>query len=145
MKVKIKLLEETAKLPKYATESSAGMDLVATSRNIVTNEGGMLKYIEYGTGIALEIPKGFAGFIFPRSSISNTGFSLANSIGLIDSDYRGELKIRLYQPSSGNGPYEVGDRIAQLLIMPYPDVQLVEAKELASTERAEGGYGSTGK
>ena len=121
------------------------MDLVATSREIATSTDGSLRYIEYGTGIAMEIPKGFAGLVFPRSSISKTGYSLANSIGLIDSDYRGEIKIRLYPTSTGLGPYEIGDKVAQIVIMPYPDVQFKEVKELTSTERAEGGFGSTGK
>lgn len=145
MKVNILKLVKEAVIPQYSTEGAAGMDLVATSREIVVSEDGSLRYIEYGTGIALEIPKGFAGLVFPRSSISKTGYSLANSIGLIDSDYRGEIKIRLYPTSTGLGPYEVGDRVAQIVIMPYPDVHFEEVKELTTTERAEGGFGSTGK
>ena len=86
MKVNILKLVKEAVIPQYSTEGAAGMDLVATSREIATSTDGSLRYIEYGTGIAMEIPKGFAGLVFPRSSISKTGYSLANSIGLIDSD-----------------------------------------------------------
>lgn len=145
MKVNILKLVKEAVIPQYSTEGAAGMDLVATSREITASTDGSLRYIEYGTGIAMEIPKGFAGLVFPRSSISKTGYSLANSIGLVDSDYRGEIKIRLYPTSTGLGPYEIGDKVAQIVIMPYPDVQFNEVKQLTTTERAEGGFGSTGK
>ena len=154
MKVRIKKLNPTATVPTYAKSGDAGMDLVATSIISDTPE-----QITYGMGIALEIPEGFVGLIFPRSSIRKTGLQLSNSVGVIDSGYRGELqatfnkvfgsermydemKVKEIQP---NEYYKVGDRIAQIMIIPYPPIEFVEADELSNTERGEGGFGSTGK
>ena len=154
MRVKIKKISPNAIIPSYAKEGDAGMDLVATSIISDTPE-----QITYGMGIALEIPEGFVGLIFPRSSIRKTGLQLSNSVGVIDSGYRGELqatfnkvfgsermydemKVKEVQP---NEYYKVGDRIAQIMIIPYPPIEFVEADELSNTERGEGGFGSTGK
>ena len=135
MKLKIKKLEEKAPLPSYARDGDAGMDLVAMS---MKNAG---HYIEYGTSLALEIPEGYAGFLFPRSSISNTGHQLLNSVGVIDSGYRGEVKVRLSWTTLNT--YKVGDKIAQLVILKLPSVDIEEVDELDVSERNEGGFGST--
>lgn len=156
MKIKVKKLHENAVVPKYATSGSAGMDLVATSRTI--DEYGNLVY---GIGLAFEIPKGYVGLIFPRSSVSKHPLSMKNCVGVIDSDYRGEVTVkfglfahkfveksngRIVADSCGSGHiYEVGDRVAQIIIIPYPEIAFEEAEELSKTERGSGGYGSTGK
>lgn len=141
MKLKIKKLHPDAVIPSYAKPGDAGLDLVATT-------GGHIHYsmVEYGTGIAVEIPAGYVGLIVPRSSISEHGMTLANSVGIIDSGYRGEIKVRFrfrYMLSKKE-PYAVGDRIAQLVIVPCPPVVIEEVDELSKTERGSGGFGSTG-
>lgn len=143
--VKIKKLSEKAIIPKYATEGSAGMDLTATSEKIVID--GSNTYIEYGTSLAFEIPKGFVALLFPRSSISsNTTLTLSNSVGMLDSDFRGEVTFRFRNLVFGTGKkYKVGDRIGQILIIPYPYIEFQEVSELGDTNRGSGGYGSTGK
>ena len=143
MKVKIKRLHEDAVIPKYAKPGDAGMDLTAIS---LEREGEL---VCYNTGIALEIPDGYVGLIYPRSSVYKTGLRLCNSVGVIDSGYRGEIKFKFELTSasliSGRGaPYKVGDRIGQLIIIPFPQIQFEEASKLSSTERGKGGYGSTG-
>jgi len=103
--------------------------------------------VVYGTGLAIEIPEGHVGLIFPRSSNSKTDLYLTNHVGVIDSGYRGEIMFK-YRPIDGllNAKvYQIGDRVGQLMILPYPAVELVEAAELSSSERGEGGFGSTGK
>jgi len=137
MKVKIKKLHPEAKVPTYAKEGDAGLDLVATSMKLDPG------FTEYGVGLAVEIPVGHVGLIFPRSSISAKDQQLANSVGVIDSGYRGEIKLRFVD----RGPlaYEVGDKIAQLVVLPYPKVEVEEVSELSSTDRGDGGFGSTGK
>ena len=139
MQVKVKKLHEGAVIPKYAKDGDAGLDLIATKIISETD-----KDITYGTDIALEIPHGFAGFIFPRSSIRKYGLVLANSVGVVDSGYRGEIQIS-FKKTSQISHYNIGDKIAQLIILPYPSIELVEAEELSDTERGEGGFGSTGK
>lgn len=138
MNLKIKKLSESAVLPSYASDGDAGMDLVAVSVDKSNN-----KYWEYSTGLALEIPKGFVGLLFPRSSISKTSHSLRNSVGVIDSGYRGEVKIRMSMDHSSS-QYKEGDRIAQLIIVALPWIEVEEVKELSSSQRGEGGFGSTG-
>lgn len=136
MKVKFKKLHPNAVVPKYAKEGDAGLDLVATS--IKLDPG----FTEYGIGLAMEVPKGHVGLIFPRSSISAKDQQLANSVGVIDSGYRGEVKLRFVD----RGPlsYDVGDKIAQLIIIPIPTVEIEEVDVLSSSDRGEGGFGSTG-
>jgi dUTP pyrophosphatase len=143
--VRIKKLNEKAVLPKYATDGSAGMDLTATSEKIVIDGGNT--YVEYGTSLAFEIPKGFVALLFPRSSISsNTTLSLSNSVGVLDSDYRGEVTFRFRNLSFGAGKkYKIGDRIGQILVIPYPSIEFEEVSELNDTDRGSGGYGSSGK
>ena len=134
-----KLYPETVS-PKYAKRGDAAMDLVAVSKT--ENK----TYIEYGTGIAVEIPEGYVGLIFSRSSISKYNLQLANGVGVIDSGYRGEIKIRFkIEKVSEPIVYEVGDRVAQLMVLPYPEVSFMEVEGLTTTERGEGGFGSSGK
>ena len=138
MKVRIKKLNENAVIPSYAKDGDAGMDVVATR---IINE--RLDSITYGTDIALEIPEGFVGLIFPRSSIRKTDLILSNSVGVIDSGYRGEIQATFKR--SGVYAYAVGDRICQIMIIPHPPIEFEEADELSDTERGDGGFGSTGK
>jgi dUTP pyrophosphatase len=141
MKVKIKKLHPNAVIPQYAKESDAGLDLVATS--IL---GDTDTQITYGLGIALEIPEGFVGLVFPRSSIRKTELNLSNSVGVIDSGYRGELQAtfnKIYGKDSES--YKVGDRVCQIIIIPHPQVDLLEVDELSDSDRGTGGFGSTGK
>lgn len=141
MKVRIKKLSENAVIPKYAKKGDAGMDLYATE--IISED---VTQVTYGTGIAIEIPEGFVGYVFPRSSIRKTTLSLSNSVGVIDSGYRGEIQVTFRRPNIINNiEYVVGDRIAQIVIMPVPYVEFEETNELSDSERGEGGFGSTGK
>lgn len=141
MKLKVKRLSDKAVLPKYALEGDAGMDLVATSREIVDN--GDHGYVEYLTDLAFEIPEGYYGDVRPRSSISKTGMILANSPCTIDSNFRGNFSVR-FKWIPKTKMYEVGDRICQLVVLPYPHIEIEDAAELSVTNRGEGGYGSTG-
>lgn len=141
MQVKFKRITNNAKLPSYAKAGDAGLDLTATSKKVDPNTGNLV----YGTGIAVEIPEGFVGLVFPRSSVVKTPLFLSNSVGVIDSGYRGEIQLFFtagHRPGKG---YEIGDRIGQLVIIPYPTIEAVEANELSSSERGEGGFGSSGK
>ena len=150
LEVKIKKLHKDAVIPKYETTGSVGMDLTATSKEY--DEYGN---VVFGTGIAIQIPDGYYADLRPRSSISKYDLVLANSVGTIDADYRGELILK-FKPSLrkstwNNGVYEtdevkeynVGDRIAQIVILPYPKVSFVEVDELSKTDRGTGGFGST--
>ena len=138
MKVRIKKLNPNAVIPTYAKDGDAGMDVVATR---IINE--RLDSITYGTDIALEIPEGFVGLVFPRSSIRKTDLILSNSVGVIDSGYRGEIQATFKR--SGLTKYAVGDRGAQIMIIPHPPIEFEEADELSDSERGNGGFGSTGK
>jgi dUTP pyrophosphatase len=138
IKLKIKKLDDRATIPSYAKKGDAGIDLVATT--MISNG----YFIEYGTDLAIEIPEGYVGYIFPRSSISKTDHYLRNSVGVIDSGYRGEIKIRMSIPELGSKQYINGDKIAQLIIMKLPWVDIEEVDELSETDRGEGGFGSTG-
>ena len=144
MKVKIKKIHPDAVIPSYAKNGDAGMDLVATS--II---GETLGSITYGLGIALEIPEGFVGLVFPRSSIRKTNLQLSNSVGVIDSGYRGELQATFNKIQGIDNvereSYKVGDRVCQIMIIPHPTIEFNEVNELSNTERGEGGFGSTGK
>jgi len=140
MKVKIKKLSPEAVIPTYAKDGDAGMDLIATS--IISDTQFQ---ITYGLGVAMEIPKGFVGLVFPRSSIRKTGLELSNSVGVIDSGYRGELQATFNKNEGPIEKYQIGDRIAQIMIIPHPPIQFEEVEELNNTERGEGGFGSTGK
>ena len=143
MKVNIKKLHSDAVIPTYAKEGDAGMDLVATSIISETHT-----QITYGLGVALEIPNGFVGLVFPRSSIRKTRLQLSNSVGVIDSGYRGELQATFNKITTTlenqKNDYKVGDRVAQIMIIPHPSIDFQEVEYLSNTQRGEGGFGSTG-
>lgn len=141
MIVKFKKLDPKAVTPAYSKAGDAAMDLTAISLSKVDKDA--FGYLEYGTGLAFEIPEGHVGLLFPRSSISNSGLILTNSVGVIDSGYRGEVKFR-FKHIPDTAFYKVGDRVGQIMIIPYPQIELQEAEELSETDRAEGGFGSTG-
>lgn len=139
LKIKFKKLNPNAVTPKQGTSGAAGFDLTAVWLEATETT------LKYDTGIAVEIPPGCVGLVFPRSSVCKTGLSLANSVGVIDSDYRGSISFVFYKPMPCIAPYLPGDRIGQLVIVPIPEVEYVEVEELSETERGAGGYGSTGK
>jgi dUTP pyrophosphatase len=143
LSIKIKKLHPNAVIPTYSKEGDAGMDLVATE---ILNE--TTEQVNYGTGIALEIPYGYVGLVFPRSSIRKYDLSLTNCVGVIDSGYRGEIQATFKKTNWLKGDssekYKVGDRIAQIIILPYPRIQFVESNQLSDTDRGNGGFGSTG-
>ncbi len=137
MNVKIKKLHELVEIPTYAQPGDAGLDLTAV--DITTDEYGNAVI---HTGLAVEIPEGYVGLVFPRSSISKYDMHLRNSVGVIDSGYRGEIIVKFgYKPEGTL--YKMGDKIAQLIILPYPQITFEEVTELSETERGEGGFGST--
>lgn len=155
MEIRIKKLKENVVIPSYAKNGDAGMDLTATSK-WYDNNGNTC----YGTGLAFEIPEGYFGLLVPRSSNAKTDLRLTNSAGILDSGYRGEVMFKFrndnyskldgrYCPMMGevsfNNEYEIGDRIGQILILPYPKISFLEVDKLSETERGEGGYGSSGK
>lgn len=173
LKVKIKKLHKDAVIPSYAHSTDCGLDLTAVSKTF--DEYGN---VVYGFGLAFEIPEGYAGFIFPRSSNHKSGLLLTNSVGVIDAGFRGEVtakfasRIKMVRPTklwdrlrwfwgcemrgsysnittndifNKGTNYNIGDRVAQMVILPYPKVEFVEVDELSETERGTGGYGSTGK
>ncbi len=138
LKIKIKKLHKDSVIPSYSKPGDAGLDLTAISES--WNEDDSM--VTYDTGLAVEIPEGHVGLLFPRSSVSKTRLNLANSVGVIDSGYRGSIMLKFRFLESG-GVYNVGDRVGQLLILPYPAIEFEEVEELSSTERGEGGFGST--
>lgn len=189
MKVKFKKNHPDAVIPSYAKLGDAGMDLTAISKSEVESEGGW--FTEYDTGLSVEIPNGYVGLIFPRSSQSNVNQLLTNHVGVIDSKYRGSIQFRFkkivpgfekielkdefvfeekkflwwkwkdfrkdlpdrYEGNEekfniiekGLKTYHIGDRIGQLIIIPYPNIEPIEVDQLSETERGSGGFGSTGK
>ena len=138
MKIHFKKLVPEAQQPKFGKPADAGADLVATT---MSNHDD---HLVYGVGLAVEIPEGMVGLVFPRSSIRQTDLFMANSVGVIDSGYRGEIIVTFNIKKGATRWYQVGDRIAQLVIMPVPLVKYVEVDELSETERGIGGHGSTG-
>ena len=146
MIVKFKKLHPNAVIPQYAKPGDAGLDLVATS--LILDENNNLVY---GTGLAIEIPTGYVGLIFPRSSNSKKDLILTNHVGVIDSSYRGEIIFKYKSTLCSSGQYitgknyEVGDKVGQLILFPYPQVTIEEVEELTETERGTNGFGSTGK
>lgn len=163
MKVRFKKLTENAVMPMKAHASDAGFDLVATRVEPDVENGAIV----YGTGIAVEIPKGHVGLVFPRSSIYKKDLSLTNGVGVIDSGYRGEIMLK-FKGAINLGrrpnwverlalrmgyvkryrqmprPYHVGERIGQLVIMPYPEIEFEKVDELSKSDRGTSGYGSSG-
>jgi dUTP pyrophosphatase len=138
MKIKFKKLSEDAVSPTRAKPGDAGADLTATSMNHYPD------YTEYGTSIAVELPEGHVGLVFPRSSVSGKELILANSVGVIDEQYRGEIKLRFKRTKDGAKQYLPGERVGQLVIVPFVAAEYEEAEELSETERGEGSFGSSG-
>lgn len=154
MKVRIKKLYNDSILPTKAHDTDAGYDLYAHSMNY-DNDGNVV----YGCGIAFEIPKGYVGFVFPRSSNAQKDLLLSNSVGVVDSGFRGEISFKfkqhwsfatMWEPSvylrrNKDRDYRVGERIGQIVIMPYPEIELVESDSLSDSDRGTDSYGSSGK
>lgn len=136
-----KRLHPEAVIPTYAKPGDAGMDLTAI--NIISETDDQ---ITYGTGLAVEIPEKHVGLIFPRSSVRKYNLQLSNSVGVVDSGYRGEIQFTFNKLKGAQSVcYQPGDRIGQLIVLPFPPIWFTAVEELSSTERGEGGFGSTGK
>lgn len=143
MQLKFKKLSEKATLPVRAHKSDAGLDLTTTGISSVINECGQLMLV-YHTGLAVEIPDGYVGLLFPRSSIYKKSLMATNSVGVIDSGYRGEIMMVLKATTDVvPAVYKEGERFAQLVIVPIPEIEVVEAEELSESDRGTDGYGST--
>ena len=141
MVLKIKKLTSNAIIPTYGTEFSAGADLYSTE-NLTIKPGEM---VLVKTGLSMEIPNGYVGLIYARSGLATKrGLAPANKVGVIDSDYRGEIMVALYNHSKQEQTVQEGERVAQIVITPYLKVDYQEVEELESTIRGEGGFGSTG-
>ncbi|MBQ7412211.1 MAG: dUTP diphosphatase [Clostridia bacterium] len=144
MKVKLKKLNENAIIPTYGSPFSAGADLYACIDEDITIKAGETAFI--GTGLAMELESGYVALVYARSGLAcKKGLAPANKVGVIDSDYRGEIKVALHNHSSEERTVSVGERIAQMVVTPYIKCDFEEAQELDSTERGEGGFGSTGR
>lgn len=150
MEVKIKKLSEDAVIPAYAHDTDAGLDLVATSYEYKSD----IDCHVYGTDLAVEIPEGYVGLIYPRSSNRKTNAYMCNHVGVVDSGYRGEVMISFKNRDMNlqegvipqlTKPYEIGQRVAQLIIMPYPKIKFVEVDELSDSDRGKNGHGSSGQ
>ena len=142
-KVEIKKINENAIVPTYGTEFSAGADLYALLDGSITIEPGETKMI--GTGLAFAIPEGLVGLVFARSSLgTKKGLAPANKVGVIDSDYRGEVRVVLHNHGNVAQTIENGERIAQIAFVPYYAAEFSVVDELSETLRGEGGFGSTG-
>jgi len=164
MTIRVRRLADNAVIPAYAHPTDAGMDLTAVSKRV--DEYGC---VVYGTGLAFEIPDGYAGFLFPRSSNSRQDLLLSNCVGVVDSGYRGEVMLKFRRVMKMKKDrrclgmdyyedviapeddirrymeYEVGERIGQIIILPYPKVTFQVADSLSDSDRGAGGYGSTGR
>jgi dUTP pyrophosphatase len=137
--INIKKLTSYAIIPTYSKNGDAGMDLTITEIKSETDND-----ITYSFGIALEIPKDYVGLVFPRSSLKNYDLSLSNSVGVIDSGYRGEIMTVFKKTKIEGKYYKLGERCAQIIIIPIPSINFIEVNELNDTERGNKGYGSTG-
>lgn len=143
MKINIKKLSERAILPTYGSEYAAGADLYACVDGDITVQPHATVVIP--TGLALELPVGYAGLIYARSGLATKkGLAPANKVGVVDCDYRGEVKVALHNHSDIPQTVAVGERVAQLVITPYITAEFVAADELSDTARGAGGFGSTG-
>ena len=143
-KVNIKKLNEKAVVPTYGSEFSAGADLYACIDDALTIEVGQTVLVH--TGIAMEIPVGYVGLVFARSGLATKrDLAPANKVGVVDSDYRGEIMVALHNHGSEPKTIENGERIAQLVLVPYLTAEFDEVDELSDTVRGEGGFGSTGR
>ena len=145
MELKFKRLNDKAIMPIRAHKGDAGLDLTCTEIVPVRNACNQL-LLEYHTGLAVEIPEGYTGLLFPRSSVFKTSLIQSNCVGVIDSGYRGEIKA-IFRNTTDVIPavFQEGERFCQLVIVPIPNIEVVEASELSESDRGENGYGSTGK
>lgn len=143
MIVAVKKLKENAVMPKAGSEYAAGYDLYAcTEKTVVIPPHSRVKI---GTGLAMELPSGYFGAIFARSGLAtNKGCRPANCVGICDEDYRGEYIVALYNDMDYGQTIAPGERIAQLILLPYQQIAFMEVDELSDTERGSGGFGSTG-
>lgn len=142
MQVKIKRLNDNARIPEYASAGAAGADLYNAGGDVVIASG---ESAGIPTGIAIEIPEGYVGLVYARSGLAcKEGLAPANKVGVIDSDYRGEIKVFLFNHSGAARTVTAGERIAQLVIAPFLHCEFMEG-EISETKRGEGGFGSTGK
>ena len=137
MKIRVRKTHPEAVVPRYAHFGDAAVDLVAI-RQWEDKKGNLC----YGSGLAVEIPQDHVGLLFPRSSISKTDLRLCNAVGVIDSGYRGEIIIKFDR--HGDNQYRIGDRVAQLMIVPIPSVQFIEVTNLPDSDRGTGNFGSSG-
>lgn len=144
MNVKVKKLKPGATVPTMGSKFAAGADLYSAEDADVVIEPSETKFI--GTGLAMEIPEGYVGLVYARSGLAcKRGLAPANKVGVVDSDYRGEIKVALHNHGKEAQTVEKGERIAQMVIAPYLSVNYEEADALSETERGEGGFGSTGR
>lgn len=144
IEVKVKKVLPNAVMPQRMTDGAAGFDLTAASEKFRPEKTGPV--FEYDTGLAFEIPSGYVGLLFPRSSVTTkTNFILGNCVGVLDSDYRGTVKFQFRNITPAGKKYEIGERIGQIIIMPIHSVEFIESSELSNTERDTGGFGSTNK
>ncbi len=142
--IAVKKLDERAVLPTYGSEFAAGADLYAVADGDILFQPGETKLVK--TGLAMEIPEGYAGLIYARSGLaSKRGLAPANKVGVVDSDYRGEVMVALHNHSNTEQKISAGERIAQLVVAPFLKATFTEAEELNETARGVGGFGSTGK
>ncbi len=142
--VKIKYLSENAVCPEYSTDGSLGMDLSAALDKPLTIKAGERALIPLG--FAIQIPEGWGAFVFPRSGLSfKKGITMANCVGVIDTDYTGEVKVSAINLSDKDYTVNPGDRVAQLVFLPVEKARFIQADSLDDTERGAGGFGSTGK
>jgi dUTP pyrophosphatase len=141
MKVKIKKNHENAVIPFYSKDGDAAMDLTAVSMEQTKD------YIEYDTGISYEIPEGYVGLLFPRSSVSNKDLVLSNGVGVVDETYRGNIKFRYKLTNNifDHKKYSIGERVGQIIILPYPKIEIEVSESLSETIRGGDGFGSSGK
>lgn len=143
-KIAVKKLDERAVLPTYGSEFAAGADLYALTDEELVFAPGETKFVR--TGLAMEIPEGYAGLIYARSGLAcKRGLAPANKVGVVDSDYRGEVMVALHNHSNVEQRVAPMERIAQLVVAPFLKAEFEEAEELCSTVRGEGGFGSTGR
>lgn len=144
MKVKLKKLNKKATIPTYGSEFSAGADLYACIDADIVIEPNQTAFIS--TGLAMELDAGYVALIYARSGLAcKRGLAPANKVGVIDSDYRGEIKVALHNHSDASQTVSVGERIAQMVVTPYIKCEFEEADDLSDTTRGEGGFGSTGR
>ena len=143
MEIKIKKLKKDAVIPTKGSPFVAGSDLYSVEDDVKVGAG---ETVMIGTGLAMEIPEGYAGLIYARSGLAcKEGLAPANKVGVVDSDYRGEIKVALHNHSASEKTVKKGERIAQIVVTPFLSAEFREADELSDTVRGEGGFGSTGK